>query len=108
MLVSRFISSTVEAIDHKSRVVTLRRPQGDTVTFTASPEARNLDQVSVGDIVTAEYYGAIISDSQNLAVAESAAFMAASVYLTVSHAGRTMAWTLPRRQERLFLHRLMA
>ena len=49
------ISAQVEAIDHKSRVVTLRRPQGDTVTFTASPEARNLDQVSVGDIVTAEY-----------------------------------------------------
>ncbi len=49
------ISAKVEAIDHESRVVTLRRPQGDTVTFTASPEARNLDQVSVGDIVTAEY-----------------------------------------------------
>ena len=49
------ISAQVEAIDHKSRVVTLRRPQGDTVTFTASDEARNLDQVSVGDIVTAEY-----------------------------------------------------
>ena len=49
------ISAQVEAIDHKSRVVTLRRPQGDTVTFTASDEARNLDQVSVGDIVNAEY-----------------------------------------------------
>lgn len=49
------ISAQVEAIDRKSRVVTLRRPQGDTVTFTASDEARNLDQVSVGDIVTAEY-----------------------------------------------------
>lgn len=52
---SRKISAQVEAIDHKSRLVTLRRPQGDTVTFTASEEARNLDQVSVGDIVTAEY-----------------------------------------------------
>ena len=49
------ISAQVEAIDHKSRVVTLRRPQGDTVTFTASDDARNLDQVSVGDIVNAEY-----------------------------------------------------
>jgi hypothetical protein len=52
---SQKISAQVEAIDHKSRLVTLRRPQGDTVTFTASEEARNLDQVSVGDIVTAEY-----------------------------------------------------
>ena len=49
------ITAVVEAIDHETRVVTLRRPQGDTVTFTASDEARNLDQVFVGDIVNAEY-----------------------------------------------------
>ncbi len=49
------ITAVVEAIDHETRVVTLRRPQGDTVTFTASDEARNLDQVAVGDIVNAEY-----------------------------------------------------
>jgi len=49
------VTAVVEAIDHEPRVVTLRRPQGDTVTFTASDEARNLDQVAVGDIVTAEY-----------------------------------------------------
>jgi Cu/Ag efflux protein CusF len=49
------ITARVEAIDHETRVVTLRRPQGDTVTFTAGEEARNLDQVAVGDIVNAEY-----------------------------------------------------
>ncbi len=49
------ITAVVEAIDHETRVVTLRRPQGDTITFTASDEARNLDQVAVGDIVNAEY-----------------------------------------------------
>jgi Cu/Ag efflux protein CusF len=49
------VTALVEAIDHESRVVTLRRPQGDTITFTASDEARNLDQVAVGDIVNAEY-----------------------------------------------------
>jgi len=49
------VTALVEAIDHETRVVTLRRPQGDTVTFTASDEARNLDQVAVGDIVNAEY-----------------------------------------------------
>ena len=49
------ITAVVEAIDHETRVVTLRRPQGDTVTFTAGEEARNLDQVAVGDIVNAEY-----------------------------------------------------
>ena len=49
------ITAVVEAIDHETRVVTLRKPQGDTVTFTAGEEARNLDQVAVGDIVNAEY-----------------------------------------------------
>jgi Cu/Ag efflux protein CusF len=49
------VTALVEAIDHETRVVTLRRPQGDTITFTASDEARNLDQVAVGDIVNAEY-----------------------------------------------------
>ena len=49
------VTARVEAIDHETRVVTLRRAQGDTVTFTASDEARNLDQVAVGDIVNAEY-----------------------------------------------------
>ena len=49
------ITAVVESIDHETRVVTLRRPQGDTVTFTAGEEARNLDQVAVGDIVNAEY-----------------------------------------------------
>ncbi len=49
------VTALVEAIDNETRVVTLRRAQGDTVTFTASDEARNLDQVAVGDIVNAEY-----------------------------------------------------
>jgi hypothetical protein len=51
------MSSTakVEAIDHKTRVVTLRAEDGSAVTFTASEDAHNLDQVGVGDIVTADY-----------------------------------------------------
>jgi hypothetical protein len=49
------ISAVVEAIDHETRVVTVRKPDGDAVTFTASDEARNLDQVEVGDVLIAEY-----------------------------------------------------
>jgi hypothetical protein len=52
---STTVNAVVEAIDHESRVVTLRISEDETVTFTASEEARNLDQVSVGDIVNAEY-----------------------------------------------------
>jgi len=49
------MTANVEAINHKTREVTLRGPEGNTVSFVASEEARNLDQVSVGDTVKAEY-----------------------------------------------------
>lgn len=53
------VNAVVEAIDHETRVVTLRKGDGETVTFTASDEARNLGQVAVGDIVNAEYVQSI-------------------------------------------------
>lgn len=49
------MTAVVEAINHETREVTLRGPEGNTATFIASEEARNLDQVSVGDTVMAEY-----------------------------------------------------
>jgi hypothetical protein len=52
---SMMVEASVEAINHETREVTLKRPDGEIIEFVASDEARNLDQVSVGDIVTAEY-----------------------------------------------------
>ena len=49
------ITATVTAIDHETRVVSLLRSDGETVTLTVSDDARNLDQVGVGDSVYAEY-----------------------------------------------------
>lgn len=49
------VTAMVEAINHETREVTLRGPEGDSVSFIASEEARNLDQVQAGDIVMAEY-----------------------------------------------------
>jgi len=49
------VSALVEAIDHETRVVTLRKSNGEAITFTASEDVRNLAQVSVGDHLTAEY-----------------------------------------------------
>lgn len=49
------VTAVVEAIDHETRVVTVRKTDGELLTFTASEDARNLGQVSVGDILTAEY-----------------------------------------------------
>jgi hypothetical protein len=49
------VSAVVEAINHETREVTLRKADDTTITFTASEEARNLDQVDVGDVLHAEY-----------------------------------------------------
>jgi hypothetical protein len=48
-------TARVIAIDHESRLVSLRGPDGDEHTFTAVKETRNLDQVEVGDLLTVEY-----------------------------------------------------
>ena len=53
------LSATVEAIDHAARRVTLRGPQGNRVTLDVSEEARNLDQVEVGDTLEVEYYESV-------------------------------------------------
>jgi len=49
------LTAVVEAINQETREVTLRGPEGNTVSFVASEDARNLGQVNVGDIVMAEY-----------------------------------------------------
>jgi len=49
------VTALVEAINHETREVTLRGPEGRTVSFVVSEAARNLGQVKVGDIVVAEY-----------------------------------------------------
>jgi hypothetical protein len=54
------ITATVEAVDPATRMVTLRGPEGDRVTFRASDEVRNLDQVEVGDQVRVEFVEALV------------------------------------------------
>jgi hypothetical protein len=49
------VTAKVTAINHETREVTLLLGKEESVTFTASEEARNLDQVSVGDHVMATY-----------------------------------------------------
>ncbi len=53
------VSARVEAIDQKTREVTLKGPEGKLVTVTVSPEVRNLDKVKVGDMVTMRYIEAL-------------------------------------------------
>src|SRR5262249_55594723 len=50
------ITATVEAIDYDKRTVDLKGPKGNVVTLKVGPEAKNFNQVKVGDRVAAKYY----------------------------------------------------
>ena len=52
-------TATVEAIDQNTRMVTLRGPQGNSVSFQASDSVKNLSQVHVGDKVLVHYLEAL-------------------------------------------------
>ncbi|MGI9258215.1 MAG: hypothetical protein ACR2QQ_05225 [Gammaproteobacteria bacterium] len=59
------IAATVTAIDQGTRVVSLRGPQGNEVSFQAGPAVQNLAQVEVGDIVTLSYETTYIATRTN-------------------------------------------
>ena len=52
---SQTATARVEAINHETREVTLQLENGERFTSRVSDEARNLGQVSAGDIVYAHY-----------------------------------------------------
>lgn len=50
------ITAKVTAIDQATREVTLKGPLGNVVTFTVDKRVARLNEVKVGDDVTADYY----------------------------------------------------
>ena len=53
------VTATVVQIDQQRRLVTLRRPAGKEATIAVGPEAKNFDQIKVGDQVTITYQHAL-------------------------------------------------
>jgi len=53
------LQAKVETIDHENRKVTLKGPEGKTVTIDVEERVKNLSQVEVGDMVTVEYVEAV-------------------------------------------------
>jgi hypothetical protein len=49
------VTAKVAAVNHETREVTLQMQDGQSLSFIASEEARNLGQVDVGDTIMAEY-----------------------------------------------------
>ncbi|HEX5803415.1 MAG TPA: hypothetical protein VFY24_10345 [Azospira sp.] len=70
-------AAEVLAIDPSSRTVTLKREDGNTLTVIADKRVTNLAQVSVGDIVIAQYgHARAISLKKTAATADDTAAVA--------------------------------
>jgi Cu/Ag efflux protein CusF len=54
------IKSTIEAIDHDARLITLKGKDGETETIYAPPELRRFDELKVGDKVTFTYKESLV------------------------------------------------
>ena len=53
------LTGTVEAVDLANRVVTIKGSKGKILELKVGEQAKNLDQVKVGDKVVAKYYESI-------------------------------------------------
>jgi hypothetical protein len=53
------VTATVEALDLGNRLITLKGPKGNDVTFRVDERVKNLPQVKVGDQVVAKYYESV-------------------------------------------------
>lgn len=51
---------TIEAIDYKARLVTLKDSEGTSETVYAGPEIQRFDALKVGDKVTFRYYESVV------------------------------------------------
>jgi Cu/Ag efflux protein CusF len=52
---------TIEAIDHSSRVVTLKKSDGTTEDIYCGPDVQRFDALKVGDTVTFRYHESVVS-----------------------------------------------
>jgi ABC-type sulfate/molybdate transport systems ATPase subunit len=50
------VSGTVEAIDHTSRVLSLKNAKGEIVTVDVPADVKRFPEIKVGDQITARYY----------------------------------------------------
>jgi Cu/Ag efflux protein CusF len=46
------VKATIEAIDHDTRMVTLKNKDGETLMIYAGPEVRRFEELKIGDVVT--------------------------------------------------------
>src|SRR5262245_47357442 len=56
------VTASVEAIDYTNREVTLKGPLGNKVTFSVDQRVKRLNEVKVGDLVSADYYVSVAAE----------------------------------------------
>ena len=56
------VTATVQAIDLEKRELTLKGPLGNVTTLTVDKAVKRLDEVKVGDDVTAKYYVSVAAE----------------------------------------------
>jgi hypothetical protein len=56
------VTGIVEAIDHKNRYMTIKGPEGPSVSVKVPEEVKDLDKVSAGDRITLSYIQAVAAD----------------------------------------------
>jgi ribosomal 50S subunit-recycling heat shock protein len=50
-----FMTAAVEEIDYKTRMVTLKLPEGNTLRFTAGDQVKRLNEIKKGDEIVVQY-----------------------------------------------------
>jgi hypothetical protein len=53
------VTATVDKLDLATRMITLKGPKGNSITFKVSDDVKNLDQVKVGDKLMIDYLESI-------------------------------------------------
>jgi hypothetical protein len=56
------VTATVQAVDLAKRELTLKGPLGNVATLSVDKSAKRLDEVKVGDEITADYYVALAAE----------------------------------------------
>jgi Cu/Ag efflux protein CusF len=58
------VKTTIEAIDHAARTVTLKGKDGNYETLSAGPEIKRFDELKVGDTITFRYVESVLAAIQ--------------------------------------------
>jgi hypothetical protein len=66
------IQASVEKINKDTREITLKGPQGNLVTMTASDEVKRFDEIKVGDTIQAEYLTFLLAEFREPTAEEKA------------------------------------